>query len=213
MPGTFQRVPKLGAGPGWAGAGTALPGLQRPSRIKAAVQVDGSDAFLTGWALPPPLLGEEGKSLSGNVNFKGLDRKAYSQTVLSLLDKASCLERLWGGLFKATVDPQPTLCTYESPRLKRSETSDLPRVTGRKGVPATPTPGKHEGVSDTEDVCGGVGHKKETQTSRAACPHAASRSGAVSALRQGSPSWHRASPLMRQRWLRGPDTQVPPYPS
>lgn len=105
MPGTLQRVPTLGAGPGWAGAGMALPGLQRPSGIKAAVQVDGSDAFLMGWALPPPLLGKGGKSLSGNVNFKGLDRKAYSQTVLSLLDKASCLERLWVGLFKATVDP------------------------------------------------------------------------------------------------------------
>lgn len=60
-----------------------------------------------GYCLPP-LLGKE-KSLSGNINIKGLDRKAYSQAVLLLLDKASCLERLWVGLFKGTVDPQPTL--------------------------------------------------------------------------------------------------------
>lgn len=56
----------------------------------------------------PPSLGKE-KSLSGNINIKGLDRKAYSQAVLLLLDKASCLERLWVQLFKGTVDPQPTL--------------------------------------------------------------------------------------------------------
>lgn len=48
--------------------------------------------------------------------------------------------------------------------------------------------------------------------SRAVSPAAASRSGAVSVSRQGSPSWHRASPLMSQRWLRGSDTRVPSLP-
>lgn len=41
-----------------------------------------------------PLLGKEGKSFSGNVYVKCLDRKAYSQAVLSLLGRASCLEAL-----------------------------------------------------------------------------------------------------------------------
>lgn len=62
----------------------------------------------------PPLLGKEGKSFSGNVYVKCLDRKAYSQAVLSLLGRASCLERLWVRLFKGTIDPQPTLYSLES---------------------------------------------------------------------------------------------------
>ena len=75
--------------------------------MTAAAQVDGSDAFLMALVSLPPSLGKEEKSLSGNIN--GLDRKAYSQTVLSPLGKASCLERLWVGLFQGAVDSQPTL--------------------------------------------------------------------------------------------------------
>lgn len=62
----------------------------------------------------PPLLGKEGKSLSGNVNIKCLDRAANSQAVFLLLGRASCLERLWVRLFKGAIDPQPTPCSYNS---------------------------------------------------------------------------------------------------
>lgn len=148
----------------------------------------------------PPSLGKEEKSLSGNVNIKGLDRKAYSQAVLSLLDKANCLERLWVGLFKGTVDPQPTRCTCESPRLKRSETSDL-SVAGRNGVQASPTPGKHECVSEVQRCtqwCWPQEGGTDEQSYIWLSPRAALHFGAVSVSRQGSPSWHQASPPKTQ---------------
>lgn len=73
---------------------------------------------LWGECCLPSSLGKEEKSLSDNVHIKGLYRKAYSQAVLSLLDKVSCLERLWVRLFKGAIDPQPTLCICKSPQLK-----------------------------------------------------------------------------------------------
>lgn len=62
----------------------------------------------------PPSLGEEEESLSG----KCLEAEADSKAVLSLLDKARCLERLWAGLFKGRADPQPPLSAYASPDWK-----------------------------------------------------------------------------------------------
>jgi len=102
--------------------------------MQGAVRGDGSDVFLTGWASLPPSLGKEQKSLSGNVNVKGLDRKADSQAVLLLPGKASCLERLWVGLFKGAIDPRRTVCADASPGLRRSETSGLRRVAGSSRV-------------------------------------------------------------------------------
>lgn len=62
----------------------------------------------------PPLLGEEEESSSG----KCLEAEAVSKAVLSLPDKASCLERLWAGLFKGRADPQPPPSAYASPGWK-----------------------------------------------------------------------------------------------
>lgn len=81
----------------------------------------------------PPLPAKEGKNLSGNVSIKYLDRKAYSQAVLSLLGRASCLERPWVRLFKGAIDPQ-LLPAATNLWLERSETSGLLRVGERKGV-------------------------------------------------------------------------------
>lgn len=72
----------------------------------------------------PPLLGEEEESSSG----KCLEAEAVSKAVLSLPDKASCLERLWAGLFKGRADPQPPPSTYALPGWKgkvRSVSKDV----------------------------------------------------------------------------------------
>lgn len=100
-----------------------------------------------------PLLGKEGKSLSGKVNIKCLDRKAYSQAVLLLLGRASCLERLWVRLFKGTIDPQPAPCSHES---EPGEEGELRPAEGarRKGAQNSPAAGKPAG-EDEDGRCVG----------------------------------------------------------
>lgn len=50
-PGILQGAPRLGAWPWCAGFGTVMSGLQGPSPMKSAVQVDGSSVFLMGQVL------------------------------------------------------------------------------------------------------------------------------------------------------------------
>lgn len=77
----------------------------------------------------PPSLGEEEESSSG----KCLEAEADSKAVLSLHDKASCLERLWAGLFKGRADPQPPPSAYASPGWKGKVRSVSKDVLGGGG--------------------------------------------------------------------------------
>lgn len=77
----------------------------------------------------PPSLGEEEESSSG----KCLETEADSKAVLSLHDKASCLERLWAGLFKGRADPQPPPSAYASPGWKGKVQSVSKDVLGGGG--------------------------------------------------------------------------------